>query len=290
MEWEGAGHGPSSVNAMDDAMVANGATLVLIVAYDGAPFAGFALQEGLDTVQGELERALGLLLSRPAPTACAGRTDKGVHALGQVVSLPVTAEEARALETRSLGRMLRSLNSLTCHGVSVREVLLKPAGFSARFDAVSREYRYRIVTGPVPPLFLEPWAWWIKGSPLDAEAMREAAVPLIGEHDFKSFCVARSAQGRPTCRYLTSVDVTEEEVLGESCLTIRVVGNAFLHSMVRTLVGTLVEVGVGRRPPTWVAEVLSACDRCAAGPTAPARGLTLWSVSYEGRRVHERIW
>lgn len=273
-----------------DAIVAEGATLVLIVAYDGAPFAGFAFQDGLDTVQGELEQALSMLFSRPANTACAGRTDTGVHARGQVVSLPLTSEEALSLDPRSLGRLLRSLNSLTCHGISVRELLLKPARFSARFDAVSREYRYRIVTGPVPPLFLEPWAWWIKGSPLDAEAMREAAAPLIGEHDFKSFCVARSAEGRPTSRYLMSVDVTEEEVLGEHCLTIRVVGNAFLHSMVRTLVGTLVEVGTGRRSPAWMAEVLSARSRCAAGPTAPARGLTFWSVSYEGKRIHERRW
>lgn len=250
-----------------------GQAIALVVAYDGAPFAGFARQDGLRTVQGELERALSVALRREVLTAVAGRTDAGVHALGQVVSFEAVGDEPDS------GPLLRSLNALAGDGIVVREVRWAREGFSARFDATAREYRYRIVTGVVPPLFLAPVAWW-PARELDLGAMREGAAHLLGEHDFKSFCVAASAEGKPTMRRLDTIELTEEEVLGERCLTVRVVGNAFLHSMVRTIVGTLVDVGSGRRSPAWVAEALAACDRAAAGQTAPAHGLTLWSVSY----------
>lgn len=261
-------------------------TLVLTVAYDGVPFAGFARQDGLVTVQGELESALSTILRRPAEITCAGRTDAGVHALGQVVSLPLDADEAEELEARNQHRLLRSLDALTHDGIAIRGAQMRPEGFSARFDAVSREYRYRIVTGPTRPIFIGPWSWWLHAPALDVDAMRAASRCLIGEHDFKSFCTAKSAEGQPTCRYLESIDFFEEELMGEKCLTIRIVGNAFLHNMVRITVGTLAEVGVGRRDAAWVARALEACDRNAAGPTAPAQGLTFWSVSYEGVRRH----
>ena len=134
-------------------------TLVLTVAYNGAPFSGFARQQGLLTVQGELERALSTLLRRPAEVVCAGRTDAGVHALGKVESLPVTLEERALLEARNPARLLRSLGALTAPGVSVRAARFERPGFSARFDAVSREYRYRIVTGPAEPVFLRDFSW-----------------------------------------------------------------------------------------------------------------------------------
>ena len=153
------------------------------------------------------------------------------------------------------------------------------AGFSARFDAVSREYRYRLATGATPPLFLDDVAWWTPRA-LDLDAMREAARHLIGEHDFRSFCATESAVGKRTFRRLDVVEVAEEEQLGERHVVVRVVGNAFLHSMVRVIVGTLVEVGAGRRDRQWVADALAARERNAAGPTAPAHGLTLWSVEY----------
>ena len=254
-------------------MSENSQTVALTVAYDGAPFAGFARQPGQLTVQGSLEDALATVLRREVETVGAGRTDSGVHALGQVVSFASAASEPA--ETPPL----RSLNALVAKGIVVREARLAREGFSARFDAVSREYRYRIVSGPVPPLFLAPVAWWVK-SPLDVDATREAASLLTGEHDFRSFCVAESAQGKRTVRRLDAIELYPEEQLGEVCLVVRVVGNAFLHSMVRTIVGTLVEVGAGRREPAWVGEVLAACTRSAAGCTAPAHGLTLWSVEY----------
>jgi tRNA pseudouridine38-40 synthase len=262
--------------------------LVLTVAYNGAPFSGFARQDGLATVQGELEGALSTILRRPVEVACAGRTDAGVHALGQVVSCPISKEERAQVEGRNPSRLLRSLGALTADGISVRDVRIEHPGFSARFDAVSREYRYFIVTEPVEPVFMKDFSWWLQAPGLDVDAMREASRCLLGEHDFKSFCLAKSAEGRPTCRFLESIDFCNETVMGEDCLVVRVVGNAFLHNMVRTLVGTLVEVGCGRRDPAWVGQVLAARDRSAAGQTAPAQGLVFWRVNYEGTRRHPR--
>ena len=123
-------------------------------------------------------------------------------------------------------------------------------------------------------------------TPETIEAMREASRALNGEHDFKSFCMAASAVGKPTCRNVHEISFAQEEVMGERAVVITVKGNAFLHSMVRTIVGTLVMVGRGQRKPEWVADVLQACDRCAAGENAPAAGLVFWNVSYDGVRDH----
>lgn len=254
-------------------------SLVLTIAYDGAAYAGFAKQkdERLVTIQGELEKALATYFRRPIDTVCAGRTDAGVHALGQVVSCVLEAEEAAGT---TADRLIISLNALTPDDIVIRAVRFERPEFSARFDARSREYRYRIVTGPVPPLFLRGFAWWRRGE-LDMEAMREGAAYLVGEHDFKSFCKAASAEGKTTMRCVSEISIEPEEQMGESCLVVKVIGNAFLHSMVRTIVGTLVQVGAGHRDPAWVAEVLAARDRNAAGETAPACGLTFWKVHYE---------
>jgi tRNA pseudouridine38-40 synthase len=248
-------------------------TVALEIAYDGGGFAGFARQPGLTTVQGSIESALETVLRRPVQITGAGRTDAGVHALGQVVSFdaPVDLPEAP--------KLLRSLNALTPEGITVRSARSARAGFSARFDAISREYRYRIVTGIAPPVFSARFAWHVERD-LDIDSMRRAGELLLGEHDFRSFCVTESAQGKRTVRRLDVVEVTPESVLGEDLVTVRVLGNAFLHSMVRAIVGTLVEVGSGKRQPEWVGEALEACDRSAAGPTAPAHGLTLWRVEY----------
>ena len=254
-------------------------SLVLTLAYNGAAYAGFAKQkdERLVTVQGELEKALATYFRHPVETVCAGRTDAGVHALGQVVSCVLDEAEFEGVIPAHL---VISLNALTPDDIVVKAVRFESPDFSARFDAMSREYRYRIVTGPVPPLFLKDFAWWRRGE-LDIDAMREAATHLVGEHDFKSFCKTASAEGKTTMRYVSEVSIAHEEQMGESCLVVKVIGNAFLHSMVRTIVGTLVPVGAGHREPAWVAEVLGARDRNAAGETAPACGLTFWHVSYE---------
>ena len=251
-------------------------TLSCTVAYDGAPFAGFAKQPGQLTVQGELEGALALLFRRPVDVVCAGRTDAGVHARGQVVSFEVDGDELRG---RSLHNLRRSLNALTREGIVVRSVDERPRGFSARFDAQWREYRYFLATGDTPPVFTDRTSWYV-GPNLDIAAMERGAAHLIGEHDFKSFCMAASAVDKPTCRHVSEISIAAEEILGEPHRVITVRGNAFLHSMVRTIVGTLVMVGRGQRDPGWVAEVLAARDRQAAGENAPAKGLVFWSVAY----------
>lgn len=250
--------------------------IALTVAYRGAPFSGFAHQPGQLTVQGELERALGVIFRREVATTCAGRTDAGVHARGQVVSFPVSSEELRDREPRSL---MRSLNALTHDDIAVRAADEKPPGFSARFDALSREYRYYFAPGEAKPLFMRDLCWHVPQG-LDADAMEAGARYLLGEHDFKSFCLAVSAEGKPTRRNVMAIDFFPETVMGEEALVMRIVGNAFLHSMVRTIAGTLALVGRGLREPAWVAEVLAARDRRAAGENAPAQGLVFWQVSY----------
>lgn len=254
------------------------ATFALQVAYDGAPFAGFARQPGQLTVQGELERALAVLLRREVPTVCAGRTDAGVHARAQVVSFDADVAELAGRTARSLQR---SLNALVDDRIAVPRVVAAPRGFSARFDAVEREYRYLLFDGPFRPVLFADRAWAV-GKPLDVDAMAAAAAHLVGEHDFKSFCLAASAVGKPTTRFVREVAVERAELAGEPVVVVRVIGNAFLHSMVRTMVGTLVAVGLGRRAPEWVAEVLAARERSAAGENAPAEGLVFWRVAYEG--------
>ena len=258
-------------------------TLALTVAYRGAAFSGFARQPEQLTVQGELEQALAMLLRRPVETTCAGRTDAGVHACGQVVSFDVYESELAAMDERDAQRerfasLRRSLNAITHDDITVREVRQMPDGFSARFDATAREYRYFLAVDETRPVFMRDFAWHT--GPLDAQAMERASRCLIGEQDFKSFCRAASAVGKPTCRNVMEVSFSHEAIAGENLLVVRVVGSSFLHSMVRTIVGTLVEVGRGRKPETWVAEALAACDRTAAGECAPACGLVFWSVRY----------
>jgi tRNA pseudouridine38-40 synthase len=246
---------------------------VLTVAYDGAAFHGFARQDGPETVQAVLERALGTVLRRDVGISCAGRTDAGVHALGQVVSFVESPGDPSSHE------LLRSLNALVGRSISVTGVRRAAPGFDARHSALCREYRYRIVPGPVPPLFLAGRAWWAKGS-LDLGAMREGAGHLLGEHDFRSFCVTMSAEGKRTIRDIEVIEIAPAIEMGEHCVVVRIVGRSFLHSMVRIVVGTLVEVGRGKRDPAWVGTALAARDRAAAGQTAPADGLTLWYVTY----------
>lgn len=251
------------------------ATLVLRVGYRGEAFAGFAEQPTQRTVAGELRQALECALRRPVELVCAGRTDAGVHAIAQYVSVPVTAEEA-LLPGR---RLVRSLTALTPDDVSVQGVFRAPALFSARFDALSRSYRYRICASDARPVLAWDHAWWLRCA-LDVEAMDGACACLRGEHDFMSFCKRVSAVGKPTSRYLESVSVSRVVEAGEELVAIDVRGNAFLHNMVRTIAGTLVEVGRGARDASWVAKVLAARDRSAAGPCAPAKGLTFVGVEY----------
>lgn len=253
------------------------------LSYRGDPFCGFAKQPGQLTVQGSVEEALSKVFRHPVETVCAGRTDSGVHARGQWVSFSLTAKE---WNERSEYKILKSLNALTHEDISVREIVRKDLDFSARFSARTREYRYFICTDQPRPLLMRDFSWHL-GKELDLEAMRKAASYLIGEHDFRSFCMAASAEGKTTNRNVVSIDIEPCQMWGENLVVITVVGNAFLHSMVRTIVGTLVMVGRGKRSPEWVADVLEARNRSAAGENAPAAGLVFWKVNYEGEFVYD---
>lgn len=257
-------------------------TLVLKLGYRGQNFAGFAPQPGQRTVAGEVTRALETLFHREIELTCCGRTDAGVHAIAQYVSVPVTAAELE----RDGNTLMRSLSALTPDDISPLVLYRAPKGFSARFDAQMRSYRYRIACGSRPVMGWDH-CWWLRAV-LAVDAMHEAAQALVGEHDFKSFCKAISAEGKSTTRYVESITVSCQEECGEQIVCIDVVGNAFLHSMVRTIAGTLVEVGRGHRDATWVAGALAACDRTAAGPCAPAKGLTFTNVTYPEGLL--RIW
>ena len=253
--------------------------MVVKLGYRGSAYSGFAEQKdpAVATVAGELRRALQLILRREVELTCAGRTDAGVHALAQHVSLPVFGEELD-LEGR---RVIHSLVGITPDDISIRGLFRAREGFSARFDALRRHYRYRLICGEASPVMAQGTAWWLRSeNSLDVAAMHEAAQLLLGEHDFKSFCKASSAEGISTMRCLEQLDVARVVEAGEELIAFDVCANAFLHNMVRTLVGTLVEVGRGAHEPAWVLDVLAACDRRAAGQSAPAEGLTFMAVDY----------
>jgi tRNA pseudouridine38-40 synthase len=246
-------------------------TFKLTLEYDGRAFAGWQNQlERERTVQGELLRALREIASGPVRLMGAGRTDAGVHAEGQVASA--------ALETRLDGETLRrALNAKLPPDVAVLAAELRHEGFDARRDAIAKRYRYEIWNGEEPSPLRAPRAWQVR-EPLDLERLRAGADRLLGKHDFASFRGAGSAV-KTNVRTLQRIDVTGAAG-GELRLAFE--GDGFLRHMVRNVVGTLVEVGLGRRPPGWVADVLAAHDRAAAGRTAPACGLVLEWVRYPG--------
>jgi tRNA pseudouridine38-40 synthase len=236
------------------------------LAYDGSGFRGYARQEGVRTVQGELERALGVVLGAEPETAVAGRTDAGVHARGQVVSFSWDGE----VDT---DRLARSLNGLLGPEIAVRSVAPASDDFHARFSAKWRRYRYRIGIGPGGDPLTRAYTWEV-GRPLDTGAMRQAAADFVGEHDFTSFC--RSVEGRSNVR---RVDESALEVDGE-VVTYWVRANAFCHQMVRSIVGHLYDVGRGFAAPDSVPAVIAARDRSKVGTVAPPHGLVLWEVGY----------
>lgn len=242
--------------------------LRLTVEYDGTDFSGFQWQPGIRTVAGVLEEALTQLFAQPVKVTGAGRTDSGVHASGQVVSL--------ATQTGfPLERLIVALRGVLPSDCSVREAALVGPDFSARFSALERTYVYAILTRAAPAALLARYAYHVAGA-LDLEAMRSGAALLIGEHDFRSFAAAL-----PEAATTRRVKRLAIEPRGE-LIRIAIAADGFLHHMVRTIVGTLVECGLGRRDPAELPRMLSARDRAAAGHTAPARGLCLAGVRYAG--------
>lgn len=238
------------------------------LAYNGAPFHGFARQADVRTVQGDIESALARLLRREVVSTGAGRTDAGVHARGQVVSVPGAPDEL------DIGRLVTSLNGILGPSIAISRGMKASESFNARRSARSRLYVYAVLQRPVPDPFLASTTLWHR-HPLDVEAMIEAAGHLIGPHDFSSF--GRVDAGASAERNLFELRCRSDGDL----VRVRVRANAFIQQMVRSLVGTLVEVGEGRRSPDEMPDVLASRDRSTAGPVAPPHGLCLVAVEYD---------
>ncbi|MEX2533439.1 MAG: tRNA pseudouridine(38-40) synthase TruA [Nitriliruptoraceae bacterium] len=245
------------------------------LAYDGAPFHGYARQPGFVTVQGTLEGALSRFFGVPVALTCAGRTDRGVHALAQVVHCDLPADRAQVQRHLiDIDTFARRLDQSVGDAITIWQARLVARSFNARFSATSRRYRYRIAEERQDDPLRRHNRWHV-GERLDVAAMRVAAKYLIGEHDFKSLC--RAVPGRTTMRRITALTIAR---VAPGQLHIVVTGNAFCHQQVRALVGCLVEVGRGEQPPDWVGMVRDAKDRSVAAPVLPAKGLTLEWVTY----------
>ena len=243
----------------------------LVLAYDGARYVGWQVQPNGPSIQAEVERALATLHKAPRSVTAAGRTDAGVHARGQVVSFAEDAPLPRSA-------YVQGMNALLPPDVAVREASVEPDGFDARRSASGKRYRYAIDNRPTRDPLGRGQAWQVF-RPLDVGAMRDAARALLGRHDFAAF------QAADCTSHHAVREVRRLEVHGEAGGRVEVVveATAFVKHMVRTFVGTLVEVGLGRRAPGSVAEVLASLDRTKAGPTAPPHGLCLEEVFYGPR-------
>lgn len=235
--------------------------------YDGTAYAGWQHQGHARTVQQVVQEALSRVADEPIEVVAAGRTDAGVHATLQVVHFDTVAE-------RRERSWLLGANSNLPADVGAQWLRPVPDGFSARFSARSRSYRYFIVNRPHRPALVHGRATWIH-APLDAAAMHDAAQALVGEHDFASFR-ASSCEARSSVRRLERITVMRRD----DVIVLDVTANSFLHHMVRNIVGSLLEVGRGERDARWFGSLLTTRDRRAAGITAPAGGLYLVDVEY----------
>jgi tRNA pseudouridine38-40 synthase len=239
--------------------------VMAVIEYDGTDYLGFQLQAEGRTIQGEVERALAEVTCRETRIAGAGRTDAGVHAVGQVISFVPQWRH-------SLTELQRAMNALLSKDIVVHQITWVADDFHPRFSAVSREYRYTILNEPFRSPLARRFAYHYP-KPLNVEAMARAARCLVGSHDFASF--GRPPQGENTVRQVYQAECTRQDHI-----YFDIVANAFLYRMVRNLVGTLLLVGIGELSPRRFEEILQARDRRSAGPVAPAHGLCLVRVNY----------
>ena len=244
--------------------------IALGIEYDGSRFLGWQTQPGGGTVQDALEAALSGIANEALSVTCAGRTDRGVHARGQVVHFDTAAQ-------RPDSAWVRGVNALLPEAVAVLWSRPMASDFHARYSALSRTYRYVLLNRPVRPALAARHAGW-HHAPLEVVPMREAAGQLLGEHDFSAFRAA-DCQAKSPLRTLHGIDIERE---GERIeFTLR--ANAWLQHMVRNIVGTLVYVGKGKHPPQWARKVLESRDRSLAAPTFGPEGLYLEAVGYDPR-------
>ena len=242
------------------------------VAYLGVDFHGFAENPGVTSVAGEINKAITLVAGEPVSVTCAGRTDKGVHAVGQVVSFDIP-------DQISLERLALSVNSQCGPSVLFTDLEIVDKNFDARFSAVSRTYSYRILNGRDLDPFISDRAWHISEE-LDVDLMQKASSYLIGEHDFSSFCKKPKLKSGDTVSLVRHVNSAEWNSISETDLFFEICASSFCHQMVRSIVGTLVDVGLGKIPCDDMPRIITLSDRQAAGRIAPPHGLTLLSVKY----------
>lgn len=260
----------------------------LTVQYDGRGYHGWQKQPNHISIQEELEKAFAMLLREPITLTGSGRTDAGVHALGQVANFRTSVPVEPA-------RLRWQLNSILPEEIVVSDIEKTADSWHARFSATARTYSYLILNQPHPSPFWRHQSWWI-AKDLDLEAMREGAEYLEGTHDFAGFTVAKDG---PTVREVRTVAITVEPgagtgasdressrvspggLLAPGLIRVRITANAFLYHMVRLIVGTLAEVGTGKREAKSVREILDKKDVRACGPRAPAKGLVLERVHYD---------
>jgi tRNA pseudouridine38-40 synthase len=239
----------------------------LLVEYDGTAYHGWQVQEGRPTVQEALQKAVEAVTGRKATLFAAGRTDAGVHALGQVANFKTSCR----IPARKLAH---ALNANLPHDISVVRAEDAPHDFHSQFHAHAKTYRYTILNRETPSA-LQRLTTHLVRSPLDLDRMRAAAAPLVGTHDFRAFGSEMSKKER-TVRTVSGIGIERRGEL----VTIDVTGDGFLYNQVRAMVGTLVEIGLGKKPPEWARQVLESRDRRQAGANAPAKGLCLVSVEY----------
>ena len=247
----------------------------LTVAYDGTPFHGFAENEGVATVGGALRRSIERVLGHPVVLGIAGRTDTGVHAWGQVVTFDADPERL------DLEALQRALNALCRPSISVRDAAVVDPRFHARYSAIARVYRYHVYNELAPNPFVQATSWHVP-APIDLAALRNASIPFIGSHDFTSFCKRVKTElpdgsERSYVRLVRRADWTRTD---EGMLVFEIEASSFCRQMVRSIVGTLVDIGLGRRRASDVPAMLLARDRNYAGSVAPPEGLVLWSVLF----------
>ena len=248
-----------------------GRTIKLTLQYDGTDYVGWQRQAEGVSIQGLLEDALRPIEGAPVTVHGAGRTDAGVHAAGQVASVTLTA----TLDVSTLARALNAVLPVDLRVVDAEEM---PAGFHARFSATGKIYQYRIVNAPFVSPFVRRYVWHVIPT-LDKDAMRRASNILVGTHDFAAF----RAIGTPVASTVRTIRRLEWREQLDSLFVMEVEGDGFLRHMVRSIAGTLVEIGWGRWPPEAMHDILDSRDRARAGTTAPPQGLFLMSVMYEGR-------
>ncbi len=239
----------------------------LLVQYDGTNFNGLQIQNGGRTVQDELEKAIFILSKEKVRVIASGRTDSGVHAIGQVVHFDCCKDF-------DLRRLCISLNGILPKDVAVKNAYRVCETFHSRFSAFQREYIYLIYNYPLRTPFMQYRAMWVS-EPLSVDYIQETGLFLIGEHDFASFCKKISSD-RGTVRKIDLFDVTKKDDI----ITIRIRGNAFLHNMIRIIVGTIVQMSREAKEPSFIKEILEKRDRNISGVTAPPYGLYLSKILY----------